>query len=105
MFDGPSILHNRLERDHRTSLVALDELAQQTGKRPVFQKQGNIFFASEATKVSGGASRVGSCTRFSAHNYDLLCRAVVSVHVNTARFWHFAGFVQHQTTGEGLAST
>ena len=46
----------RLEREHRTSLVALDEIAQQTGGRPVYQKRGNVFFMSDTKKVQAGAS-------------------------------------------------
>jgi len=41
----------RLEREHRTALVALDEIAQQAGKRPVYQKRGNIFFRTDTNKV------------------------------------------------------
>ena len=41
----------RLERDQRTALVALDEIAQQTGKRPVYQKRGNVFFQTDTKKV------------------------------------------------------
>jgi len=46
----------RLEREHRTSLVALDEIAQQTGGRPVYQKRGNVFFLADTKKVQAGAS-------------------------------------------------
>jgi len=42
----------RLEREHRTALVALDEIAQQSGQRPVYQKRGNILFRSDAKKVN-----------------------------------------------------
>ena len=45
----------RLEREHRTSLVALDEMAQQTGERPVYQKRGNVFFLANTKKVGAGA--------------------------------------------------
>lgn len=45
----------RLEREHRTSIVALDEIAQQTGGRPVYQKRGNIFFLGETKQVLAGA--------------------------------------------------
>jgi hypothetical protein len=41
----------RLEREHRTALVALDEIAQQSGQRPVYQKRGNILCRSDAKKV------------------------------------------------------
>ena len=42
----------RLEREHRTALVALDEISQQSVQRPVYQKRGNILFRSDAKKVN-----------------------------------------------------
>ena len=73
LMDGRD-MSSRLEQEHRTALVALDEIAQLTGKRPVYQRRGNIFFRADAQKVSltgtclcAGSRRPHSPENCSAH--------------------------------------
>jgi len=63
------------EREHRTALVALDEIAQQAGKQRVYQKRGNIFFRADAQHVGPRLPElcVAGCAGFRGRVYGVPC--------------------------------